>query len=147
MCSAQDILYSPANSTIDYKRLRRINPETARRTVWEYLKSNLNVSQTALMFGINRSVVYNIVKKDREDALRDWSRASRPQPEKTLAEVENKVIEVKNRTHLGPEWLSRCLQEHEGLSVPVGTIRHILRRNRKRITYPICLLRVRKGKR
>jgi transposase-like protein len=52
---------------IDYKRLRKINPEAARRAVLEYLKSNgYNISQAALVFGINRTVVYDILRKEKE---------------------------------------------------------------------------------
>ena len=99
------------------------------------------------MFGITRTVVYNILKKEKEGDLRDRSGAPRHQPRKTPAAVEDKVIEVKNRTHLGPERLSRYLLDHEGLSVPPGTIRHILRRNRGRLKYALPSHRTRKEKR
>jgi hypothetical protein len=99
------------------------------------------------MFSITRTVVYSILKKGREGDLRDRSRAPRYQPKKTPAAVEDKVVELKNRTHLGPERLSRYLQEHEGLSVPVGTIRHILRRNKGRLKYGLPHRRTRKEKR
>jgi len=132
---------------IGYKELRKINPETARTAVLEYLKTNPNISQTAKMFGITRAVVYDILKKDTEGDLKDRSRAPRHQPRKTPAAVEDKVIEVKNRTHLGPERLSRYLLDHEGLSVPPGTIRHILRRNRGRLKYALTSHRTRKEKR
>ena len=121
---------------IDYKQLRKISPETARRAVLEYLKSNgHNISQTALVFGINRTVVYNILRKEREGNLEDRSRAPHNQPRRTPAQVEDKVIEVKCKTRYGPERLSRYLKQHEGLSVPPGTIRHIVRRNKDKITY------------
>jgi len=132
---------------IDYKRLREFNPEAARRAVLEYLKTNPNISETAGMFGITRPVVYDILKKEREGDLRDRSRAPRHQPKKTAAAIEDKVIEIKNRTHLGPERLSRYLNEHGGLSVPVGTIRHILRRNKGRLRYSFPRHRTRKEKR
>ena len=60
---------------IDYKTLRRFNAEAARRAVIEYLKTNPNISETARMFGITRTVVYDIIRKEKEDDLRDRSRA------------------------------------------------------------------------
>ena len=121
---------------IDYKRLRKINPEAARRAVLDYLKSDgYNISQAALVFGINRTVVYDILWKEKEGNLKDRSRAPRNQPRRTSAQVEDKVIKVKCKTRYGPERLSRYLKQHEGLSVPPGTIRHIVRRNKDKITY------------
>ena len=61
---------------IDYKCLRAINPQAARRAVLEYLRScGHNVSQTALVFGINRPVIYDILRKDKEGNLKDRSKA------------------------------------------------------------------------
>ena len=60
--------------TIDYKRLRQVNPEAARKAVLEYLGTNYNISQAARLFGINRTVVYDILKKDREGDLKGRSR-------------------------------------------------------------------------
>ncbi len=132
---------------IDYKELRRFNAEAARRAVLEYLKTNRNISETARVFGITRAVVYDILKKERSGNLQDRSRMPRRQPRRTPAEVEAKVIAVKNKTHLGPERLSRYLQQYEGLSVPVGTIRHILRRNKARLEYAFKRRRPLKGRR
>ena len=99
------------------------------------------------MFGITRTVVYDILAKEKAGDLRDRSRAPKHQPGKTPAKVEDKVIEVKNRTHLGPERLSRYLKQYEGMTVPGGTIRHILRRNKARLLYPLRRRRSLKGKR
>ena len=52
--------------TIDYKQLRGFNAEAGRRAVLEYLKTNCNVSETARMSGITRTVVYDILKKEKE---------------------------------------------------------------------------------
>jgi hypothetical protein len=93
---------------IDYKELRKINPEAARKAVLEYLKTNEdNISRTAGLFGINRSVVYNIIRKDEEGDLKDRSKVPKCQPKKTSALIEDKVIEMKNKTHLGPKRLTR----------------------------------------
>lgn len=51
---------------IDYKQLKKINPEAARRAVLGYLKTNnRNISQAACFFGINQAVIYDIIKKEQ----------------------------------------------------------------------------------
>ncbi len=132
---------------IDYKGLRRFNAEAARRAVLEYLKSKHNISETARMFGVTRAVVYDILAKEQAGDLRDRSRAPKRQPKKTAAAIEDRVIAVKNKTHFGPERLSRYLKDYEELKVAVGTIRHILRRNKAWLEYPLRRHRSRKGKR
>jgi len=132
--------------SIDYKELRRFNVEAARMAVLEYLKTNPNISGVARMFGITRAVVYDIIKKGKEGDLRDRSRIPKCQPRKTSPELEDKVVATKNKTRLGPERLSRYLEKYEGLAVAVGTIRHILRRNKTRLDYGLHH-RTLKGKR
>ena len=133
---------------IDYKQLRKINPEAARMAVLEYLKNNNhNISEAASIFGINRPVVYDIIKKEREGDLKDRPKVPKHQPRRTPMAIEDKVIEVKNRTRLGPERLSLYLKQHEGISIPAGTVRHIIRRNKKKINYHLHSHRVRKERR
>jgi len=116
--------------------------------VLHYLESMQgNIKQTAKVFGINRCVVYDILKKQAEGDLTDRSRAPRHQPRKTPANIEGQVIAAKNKTHLGPIRLSLYLIKYEGLKIAAGTIRHILRRNRDLITYPSLSRRRRKEKR
>ena len=124
--------------TIDYKKLRRINPQAARQAVLEYLASvNRNVAATARAFGLTRPVVYDILRKAREGDLSDRSKAPRRQPRKTPASIEERVIAAKNLTHLGPKRLSLYLAKHEEQQLPWATIRNILRRNRHRLTTPM----------
>ncbi|MBI4999449.1 transposase [Candidatus Gottesmanbacteria bacterium] len=138
---------NPGTLLIDYKQLRKLNPQAARTAVLEYLRSNgRNIAGTARAFGINRPVVYDIIKKGKEGNLSDRSRTPIHQPTKTPIFMEDKVIEVKNKTHLGPKRLSSHLKKYYGLSVPQGTIRHILRRNKDRLTYKTVYTR-RKEKR
>ena len=133
---------------IDYKQLRRINPEAARQAVIEYLKTNgRNISEAASTFGVNRSVVYDIIRKEQEGDLKDRSRSPKHQPRKTSPAVEDKVIQTKNQTRFGPERLSRYLEQYEGTLVPPGTIRHILRRNKPRLGYSVSSPRPKKEKR
>jgi len=73
---------------INYKRLRKINPEAVRRAVLDYSKSDgHNIFQAASVFGINRTVVYDIPRKEKEGNLKDRSRAPRNQPRRTPAQV------------------------------------------------------------
>jgi len=133
---------------IDYKALRKVNPEAARMAVLEYLKTNKgNIALTARTFGIQRPVVYDILKKGKEGNLKDRPKIPKHQPNKTPAETEDKVMEIKNKTHLGPKRLSRHLERYEGVLVPSGTIRHILRRNKDRLACKLKSKRRRKEKR
>jgi len=106
--------------------------------VIEYLKTNgHNIADTARVFRVNRTVVYDILAKSKEGNLKDRPKIPKHQPNKTPAKTEGKVIKAKNKTHLGPKRLSRYLEKHEGILVPPGTIRHILRRNKDRLTYKL----------
>ena len=133
---------------IDYKQLRRIDPQAARMAVLNYHESAAgNVSRTAKAFGINRCVVYDILKKQASRDLSDRSRAPKHQPRKTPASLEEQVIMAKNKTRFGPIRLSLYLAKYEGLRIAPGTIRHILRRNRERLRYKSLSRRPRKEKR
>ena len=137
-----------AGPRIDYKTLRKVSPETARLAVLEYLKTNgRNRSDAARVFGINRSVVYDILRKQGEGDMRDRSKVPKHQPNKTVPEIEDQVIEAKNKTRMGHKRLSIYLQKYEALSVPAGTIRHILGRNRERLVHPPPSGRSRRRKR
>jgi transposase-like protein len=120
---------------IDYKNLRRINPEAARQAVLNYLHSSGGVSATARIFGINRSVVYDIQRRAREGDLADRSHAPHRQPARTPKRTENRVIAARNRTGFGYKRLRRYLAER-GLDMPLTTIRKILKRNRHRLDPP-----------
>ena len=133
---------------IDYKQWRKINPQAARQAVLDYLKANGgNLAQCARAFGINRPVVYDILAKQREGQLADRSKAPHHQPRRTPAELEQPVIQAKNKTRLGPQRLSLWLGKYYQVGVPPGTIRHILRRNKDKLCFGLRPRRTRKPKR
>jgi len=122
-----------AMDEMDYKQLRMSDPKAARRAVIQLLRANeQNISKTAQLFGINRSVVYDIIRKAAEGNLEDRPRVPKHQPTRTPWEIEDRVIQAKNRTALGPKRLALYLEEHEELAIPVGTLRHIMRRKTER---------------
>jgi len=118
---------------IDYKRLRSIDPEAARQAVVDYLAwAGGNVSATAKAFGINRSVVHDILARSRAGSLADRPRTPHHQPFKTPPQIEDRVIAARNLTGLGYQRLSAYLARR-GLHLPWSTIRNILNRNRHRL--------------
>ena len=126
---------------IDYKKLRSVNPETARQAVLDLLASvGGDVSAAARAFGVQRSVVYDIQRRARAGSLADRSRRPHRQPFKTPPRVETRVVAARNRTGLGNRCLSRYLAGH-GLHVPPSTISAILARNRDRLLPPSLLRR------
>lgn len=63
-------------SKINYKSLREISPEAARRAVLDYLSSNKgNIAECARVFGVTRVTIYDIIKKKKEGNLKDRSKA------------------------------------------------------------------------
>src|SRR3990172_7944458 len=130
---------------IDYKTLRRITPEAARRAVLEYLAScGHNIAETARVpstllrtcFGITRPVVYDILAKQQTGDLCDRSKAPHRQPRQTPTVAQERVIAARNKTRLGPKRLSLYLARYEALHLSWATIRHILRRHRHRLSGP-----------
>lgn len=85
-------------------------------------------------------MVYDVIKKEKEGDLRDRAKMPKHQPRRTPMAIEDKVIEVKNKTRFESERFSRYLKLHEGISVPAGTVRHIIRRNKRKINSPPALL-------
>ena len=128
-----------ATGKIDYKQLRKINPEAARWAILEYLRTNGgNISDAARVFDINCPVVYDILRKQKGGNLKDRPRTPKRQPNKTPPDIEARVIETKNQTYKGPIRLSLDLAK-EGICVSPRTIRHTPRRDKDQIACPLPL--------
>ena len=127
---------------IPYKELRKVNPEAARLAVIQYLKTNGgSISDAAEVFCINRPVIYDILKKQEEGDLKDRSKIPKHQPFRTPPEIEDLVIEIKNKTNFGPERVSDYAKDYHNTTIAPGTIRHILRRNRARVKHKFRYVR------
>ena len=114
---------------IDYKRLRKINPEAARTTVLEYLQSNKsNIADCAKVFGLTRTVIYDILRKNEDGNLQDRSRAPKNVANKTPRWIEQLVINIWQQERIGPKSISFKLYKEHDIDLPYGTIRGIIRR-------------------
>lgn len=135
---------------IDYKALRKINPEAARTAVLQYLSSGItNISQCARAFGVQRAVIYDILRRSKtSSSLRDLGvedlnevegqktndlkdRSKRPNKlaNKTPQDVEAMIISFQKQTGFGPKRLLKILR-NKRLNIPYGTLRGIIRRNK-----------------
>ncbi len=115
---------------IDYKKLRAINPETARMAVWEYLSGNGgNVSSCAKTFGITRRVVYDIVRRSGRGALKDLSRAPKRIRNKTPDEIRELVLRLHTKHGFSARQIEAYFRQNSIVKLPYGTIRHIIARN------------------
>lgn len=116
---------------LDYQELRQSNPAAARQAILQILKAhNGNVSKTARILNITRATVYKAIRKKAEGNLEDQSRAPKRVHNKTKAELESKVMEVRGRTGYGPLRIKEELEDLEGIVLSPHTIRNILRRNK-----------------
>ena len=89
---------------IDYKELRKINPEAARQTVIECLKTNgHNIADTARVFRVNKTVVYDILAKSKEGNLKDRPKIPKHQPRQKIKSFEASYLSAR---HTGaPAWI------------------------------------------
>jgi len=87
---------------LDYNELRTISPKAARQAILQILAANKgNVSATARLLGVTRKTVYKALRKKAAGNLEDASRAPKVVPHKTAQDIEEKVLELKQKTNYG----------------------------------------------
>src|ERR1700734_3880952 len=117
---------------LDYKELRGISPKAARRAILQVLKSvDGNVAECARLLHTTRRTIYKALKKDAAGDLNDSSTAPRNVPNRTASNIEEKVIEIKEKTHYGPIRIADELFEQHRITLSTHTIRNIVRRHKK----------------
>ena len=117
---------------LDYAELRGISPKAARRAILQILKSaNGNVAEAARLLHTTRRTIYKALKKDEIGDLDDFSTAPKTIHNRTVKDIEDKVIEVKEKTRYGPIRIADELLEQHGITLSTHTIRNILRRYKK----------------
>lgn len=117
---------------MDYKSLRKINPETARMAVMQYLSSNnSNVYKAAKFFMVTRRVVYDIIKRNKQGLLKDLSRVPKTLRNKTPDETQELVVRLHTKHNFSARQIEAYLKQNGIVRLPYGTIRHILARQLK----------------
>ena len=103
---------------LDYKELRGISPQAARRAILQVLKSvDGNITETARLLHTTRRTIYKALKKDEEGSLDDCSTAPKTVPNRTDSKIEDKVIEIKKKTRYGPIRIADELEDVHGITL------------------------------
>lgn len=122
-----------SKALINYKKLRKISAEAARTAIIDYLTSNGgNITNCAKAFGIQRLTIYDILKKNQEENLKDRSKAPKKVINKTSDQLVSQIMEIQKQTDFVPSRLVKHLLEHHNIKIAYGTLRGILRRNRSK---------------
>jgi len=117
---------------LDYKELREISPQAARRAILQVLKSSDgNITECARLLHTTRRTIYKALRKDEVGDLKDSSTAPKNVPNRTASNIEEKVIEIKKKTRYGPIRIADELFEQHRITLSIHTIRNILRRYKK----------------
>ena len=123
-----------SGAQLSYSELRTISPEAARQAVCSIYQSlDGDVSHTARLLHTTRPTVYLALKKKAQKSLGDISRAPHQVANKTRRDIEEKVIVLKEKINYGPERLAAELKLQHNITLPVSTIRNIVKRNKDTI--------------
>ena len=116
---------------LSYREAYAMNEgEAGRRLVDTFLATG-GLSLTARLWHTSRHLVRKWVRRyqmEGEAGLGNRSRRPRRCPKKTAQEVEEKVLEAREKTGYGRRRLAWYLAREEGLVLSPHTLRHILRR-------------------
>jgi len=134
------------NISLNYNDLRKINAVAARQVVCKVFDQTKNICQTANTLCTTCKTVRKALRKRANGCLEDDSRAPIVVHNKTCPEIEDLVIEIKNKTNFGPRNIHFELLDHHKIDISKHTIRNILRRNGTRIKRKVNYVR-RKEKR
>lgn len=119
---------------LDYKQLREISPQAARKAILQVLKStNGNVAQTAKLLHTTRRTVYKAMQRHRSGDLSDITTAPKKVHNRTDKDIEDKVIAIKKQTRYGPIRIADELKTQHNIILSTHTIRNIIRRYKKSI--------------
>jgi len=117
---------------LDYKELRGISPQAARRAILQVLKStDGNVASCARLLHTTRKTIYKAVRKKEDGNLDDTKTTPKTVHNRTASDIEDKVIEIKEKTRYGPIRIADELLLQHAIALSTHTIRNILRRHKR----------------
>ncbi len=119
---------------LDYQELRQISPEAARRAILQVLKAHKgNVTAAARILSVSRATIYKAIRKNEGWGFERRFKSAAPGSQQTSAEIEARILELRDKTRYGPVRLKEELEELDGLMISEYTIRNILRRNKAKL--------------
>jgi len=131
---------------ISYQKMYQIDKLKAREMIVETYQKTGSVKMTAKLWKTSRNVVRKWItryKVEGKDGLRDRTRRPVVSPNKTPKDVEEKVIEAREKTGYGKRRLCWYLFKEVGIEISENTVRNILKRNgltkkvkKRKIFYP-----------
>ena len=82
---------------------------------------------------MSRATIYKAIRKNKTGDLKDGSKAPHRVHNKTSAEIEARILELREKTRYGPVRLKEELEALDALTLSEFTIRNILRRNKAKL--------------
>lgn len=117
---------------LSYHELKKISPQAARQAILSIYESvGKDVAKTARILNTTRPTIYLALRKKGGGNLHDLSRAPHTVANKTPASIEQKVIALKEKINYGPLRLAEELKLQDNITLPISTIRNIVRRNKE----------------
>jgi len=119
---------------LSYHKLRDISPEAARQAILDVLQAvDGNKSHAARILHTTRVTIDKALRKKAAGSLKDLSTAPHTIHNKTDAQKEKLVVEMKQATNYGPVRIKEELHARYGIVMSKDTIRNIIRRQRATI--------------
>ena len=112
--------------TSDEKEIKR------KLRILKHAEHRGNIRKTCRYFGIARSLFYlwrNAYRKFGEEGLKRKRPVPKSHPRRTPSEVEDKVLYLRRKYHLGPIRIMWYMERYHDIKISESTVTRILRRN------------------
>jgi putative transposase len=116
---------------LTYQEVYPMNPIQARKRIVHIYQQTQNYCETARRCHTSPQLVRKWVQRSQQDGeqgLHDLPKTPKRQPRKTDPDIEQRVLQLHQKTHYGRQRLARHLAQ-QGIHLSPHTIRHILKRH------------------